>query len=157
MASLTEAQKGFIVQALACYDTPTQVAEAVKEEFGIEIGRQQVGAYDPTKVSGKDLARKWRDLFHETRKRFREEIAEIPIADQAYRLRQIGRLYDRVSRQGNAVAAAQLLEQAAKETGGAFTNKREHTGAAGGPIDQKVTVVDERYVAAAVAKLEGEY
>tara|TARA_R100000353_G_C6395091_1_gene165941 strand:+ start:150 stop:323 length:174 start_codon:yes stop_codon:yes gene_type:complete len=34
MAKLSEAENRFIVQALACYDTPTQVVEAVKEEFG---------------------------------------------------------------------------------------------------------------------------
>src|SRR5690606_23073396 len=92
MARLNDAQKRYIVQALACYDTPAQVAEAVKEEFGLDVHRAQVAQYDPTKVSGQDLAKKWRDLFEETRKRFRAEVAEIPIADQAYRMRQLHRM-----------------------------------------------------------------
>ena len=144
MATLSEAVKRFIVQALACYDTPTQVSEAVKEEFGIDIPRNQIGRYDPSKASGADLAQKWRDLFESTRKRFREEVAEIPIADQAYRLRQLGRLYDRSSRSGNTVLAAQLLEQAAKESGGVFTNRQklEHTGKDGGPIKTAPAPVD---------------
>ena len=50
MATLKEPVKIFIVQSLACRDTPQEVADAVKQEFGIEIGRQQVAAYDPTKV-----------------------------------------------------------------------------------------------------------
>lgn len=33
----------------------------------------------------------------------------------------------------------------------------EHTGADGGPVEQRTTVVDEREVAATVAKLEDEY
>jgi hypothetical protein len=144
MATLSEAVKRFIVQALACYDTPTQVSEAVKEEFGIDIPRNQVGRYDPTKASGADLAQKWRDLFESTRTKFRAEIAEIPIADQAFRLRQLGRLYERTARAGNTVVAAQLLEQAAKEAGGTFTNKHklEHTGKDGGPIKTAATPVD---------------
>lgn len=157
MAKLSDAHKRFIVQALACWDRPSQVSEAVKEEFGMDVPRMQIAQYDPTKVAGKDLAKKWVQLFHDTRQRFREEIAEIPIADQAFRLRQLGRIYDKHISRGNVVGAAGVLEQAAKEVGGAFTNKREHTGAGGGPIEQKTVVVDERDVAAAVAKLQGEY
>ncbi|MBQ2647906.1 MAG: DUF2280 domain-containing protein [Achromobacter sp.] len=157
MAKLTEAHKRFIVQALACWDTPSQVAEAFKDEYGLDVHRTQVAQYDPTKVAGQGLAKKWRELFDATRKRFRDEIAEIPIADQAFRLRQLGRIYDKHISRGNVIGAAGVLEQAAKEVGGAFTNKREHTGAGGGPIEQKTVVVDEREVAAAVAKLQGEY
>ncbi|WP_446903010.1 DUF2280 domain-containing protein [Burkholderia sp. YIM B11467] len=144
MATLNEAVKRFIVQALACYDTPTEVSESVKAEFGIEVHRVQVAQYDPTKVAGKEVGKKWVDLFHSTRERFRREVAEIPIADQAYRLRQLGRLFDRTSRSGNTVVAAQLLEQAAKEAGGAFTNRQklEHTGKDGAPIKTAAIPVD---------------
>lgn len=133
MAKLSEAEKRFIVQALACYDTPTQVVEAVKEEFGTVIERSHVAQYDPTKASGKSVAKKWRDLFDETRKRFKQEIAEIPIADQAYRLRQLQRMAQEAMRRKNIVLAASLLEQAAKEAGGMFTNRRslDHTSSDG--------------------------
>ena len=43
---------------------------------------------------------------------------------------------------------AQLLEQAAKESGGAFTNRRELTGARGGPIQaatQMTTMTPEEF------------
>lgn len=143
MATLTDAAKRFIVQALACYDTPTQVAEAVNEEFGFSLPRQQIAKYDPTKVSGAQLAQKWRDLFASTRERFRKEVSEIPIADQAFRLRALNRLLTKVERQGNVAMAAQLLEQAAKEFGGAFTNKRELSGPDGGPIHQVSMQADE--------------
>lgn len=134
MAKLTEAMQRFIVQALACYDTPTQVAESVKEEFDLSVTRQQVASYDPTKVTSKALAKKWRDLFESTRERFRREISEIPIADQAYRLRQLHRMVHDAVKRKNIALAASLLEQAAKETGGAFTNRRELTGKNGGPV-----------------------
>ena len=157
MAKLTEVQQRFIVQALACWDTPSQVADAVNEEFGMELHRSQVAQYDPTKAAGQRLANKWRELFDATRKRFRDEVAEIPIADQAFRLRALGKIYDRHLSRGNVVGAAAVLEQAAKEAGGAFTNRREHTGAGGGPIEQKTVVVDGKEVAAAVAQLNGDY
>lgn len=48
MATLNDSVKQFIVQALACYDTPQQVSDTVKEEFGQEVPRQQVALYDPT-------------------------------------------------------------------------------------------------------------
>ncbi len=124
MATLTDAAKRFIVQALACYDRPTQVAEAVKEEFGLEVHRAHVAQYDASKASGAKLAKKWRDLFEDTRKRFREEAAEVPIANQAYRLRTLQRMLEKVESRGNVAMAAQLLEQAAKEVGEVFVNRR---------------------------------
>lgn len=130
MAELTEDQKLFIVHALACFDTPTQVATAVKEEFGIEVSRQQVARYDPTKEAGRDVSKKMRAVFEETRKSFLGDISQIPIANQSYRLRVLQRTLDKVDKQGNTAMVSQLLEQAAKESGGAFTNKTklEHSG-----------------------------
>jgi len=73
MATLREPVKVFIVQSLACFETPQQVADAVKQEFKIEIDRQQVAAYDPTKATGKNLSKKLKDLFFKSRKHFRGE------------------------------------------------------------------------------------
>lgn len=136
MAKLTDPVKMAIVQALACFDTPSEVAAAVKEEFGISITRQQVAAYDPTKATCKGLAKKLRAVFEETRKAFLNDVATIPIAQQAFRLRALQREFERAKLRGNSALAAQLLEQAAKELGGAFTNRRELTGQGGGPIQQ---------------------
>lgn len=128
MAALDVKVKRFIVSSLACWDTPTQVAVAVKEEFGLEITRQQVGTYDPTKVAGRELSKELRALFDETRAKFKAQIDEIPIANQAYRLRALARLAQEAEKQGNRPLVAQLLEQAAKETGGAYTNRRQIEG-----------------------------
>lgn len=140
MATLNDNVKTFIVQALACYDTPSQVAEAVKETFGIVVSRQQVAVYDPECLAGKDLSKKWRALFEATRKAFLKDASSIPIANQTFRLRALNRMYQRVENQGNLVLAAQLLEQASKEVGGAFTNKQkmEHTGKDGKELPQAV-------------------
>ena len=123
MATLNDDVKAFIVQALACYDTPSQVVDAVQEEFGIAVTRMQVQTYDPTKAQGKSLSKKWRDVFAATRARFLKEAAEIPIATQSFRLRALQKLYEKTAGRGNVVVAAQLIEQAAKETGGMFVNR----------------------------------
>lgn len=123
MATLSNDVKAFIVQALACFDTPSQVAAAVKEEFGIEVSRQQCESHDPTKYAGRDLAKRWRVLFDDTRKRFREETADIPIANRAHRLRTLGRMAEKAEGMRNLALTAQLLEQAAKEVGDVYVNR----------------------------------
>lgn len=124
MAALTSDVKAFIVQALACFDTPTQVSQAVKQEFDIDVTRQQVEQHDPTKRAGANLAAKWRTLFEDTRKRFREETSEIPIANRSFRLRVLGRMAERAENMKNMALTAQLLEQAAKEVGDVYVNRQ---------------------------------
>ena len=128
MAKLTDPMKLFITQALACFDTPTQVSEAVKEEFGVVVGRPQIQAYDPTKAAGRDISKKLRAIFNETREKFLDGAAKVPIGNQIYRLRALQKLHERAMTRGNIALAAQLLEQAAKEVGGAYTNTRKLQG-----------------------------
>lgn len=155
MAALKPEVKAYIIQMLACYDTPSQVVEAVQKDFGIAITRQQVETHDPTKVSGKTLAKKWVELFNLTRDRFLNEISDIPIANKAYRLRVLQRMSTTAEGMKNLGMTAQLLEQAAKEVGDAYSNKQkvELTGKDGGPLNQ-VTYTAEDY-AKAQQKLEG--
>lgn len=133
MAALKDNVKSFIVQQLACYDTPSQVAEQVKEKFGLVVTRQQVSAYHPDHAVAKALSKRWKDLFAATRKAFLEKTSEIPIANQAVRLRILNRMLITAEQRGNIAMVMQLLEQAAKESGGGFTNKHKHelTGADG--------------------------
>lgn len=131
---LTDEARTFVVQALACFDYPANVTEAVKKEFGVEITKQAIEAYDPTKRAGKNLARRWATIFEDTRKAFLDSLISIPIAHRAVRLRAIQRMAERAERQQNYQLAAQLLEQAAKEVGDIYTNRRQLTGANAGPI-----------------------
>jgi hypothetical protein len=156
MAALQTDVKAFIVQALACFDTPSQVVESVQKEYGVTITRQQVETHDPTKTSGKCLAKRWVTLFEDTRKRFREDTADIPIANRAFRLRALGRMAERAESIKNLALAAQLMEQAAKETGGAYTNKQQvDLSSADGSMSPKAapTGVDAALVKALVDKL----
>lgn len=147
MAALSNEVKAFIVQALACFDTPSQVAAAVREEFGLEVTRQKCEAHDPTKRAGRDLAKRWVTLFEDTRKRFREETADIPIANRAYRLRALGRMVEKAESMRNLALTAQLLGQAAKEVGDVYVNRQTKVDS---PLDNavptsvQVTVMDAR-------------
>lgn len=123
---LPDAVKTFVVQRLACWDTPSQVSKAVKDEFGIDLPRQNIHRYDPTVKAGSDLSAKLRTLFETTREAFTTETASIGIAHKAVRLRRLDRMATVLEERGNILGAAQLLEQAAKEAGGSFTNKHEH-------------------------------
>lgn len=121
---LTDEVQAFIVQALACYDAPSVVAEAVKQEFGITISRQLAEAYDPNKRAAKNLAQKWKVLFEATRKAFLKDQSQIGIAQKSVRMRALHRMAERAEAQRNYKLAAELYEQAAKEEGGAYTNTR---------------------------------
>ena len=127
-SKLTHEQQTYVVQALACFDTPTTVAVAVQKDFGVKLTPQSIEAYDPTKRAGRDIAKKWKMLFEETRKAFLEDTANIGISHKAVRLRALNRMAAKAEEQGNMALAAQLHEQAAKEMGNAFTNRREVTG-----------------------------
>ena len=118
---LTTEQQIYIVQAIATFMSPLEVIEAVKEEFSVTITRQHVREYNPEQ--NKEIAEKWKVIFDETRKRFVEEVDKIGITHQAYRFRELQKLYWNAG--GNKVLKAQLLEQAAKERGGVYTTKRE--------------------------------
>lgn len=123
MAALNNEIKAFIVQALACFDSPSQVAEAVRVTYGLAISRQQVEAHDPTKRCSKGLAKRWVTMFEDTRAGFREAMVEIPVANRAYRLRALGRMVEEAEERGNLVLAAQLIEQAAKESGDMYVKR----------------------------------
>lgn len=73
---------------------PQQVVKAVKQEYKIEITRQQVALYDPTKVAGRNLSKKLKDLFTRTCKDFRANIEDIAIANKAFRLKELQGMYD---------------------------------------------------------------
>ena len=157
MATLKGEVKAFIVQSLACFDTPSQVVELVKKEFGLSITRQQVESHDPTKANGRGLAQKWVDMFNATRERFQNEISDIPIANKAYRLRVLDRMATRAEGMKNLALTAEIIEQAAKECGDAYTNKHKfgHSGPNGGAI-QTITMSKEEYKSARQEMMEDD-
>lgn len=133
MATLNAEQKTFIVERYACFERPTNIVDQFEEQFGFSITKQQVDFYRPEREYGRPLADRWCELHAEVRRRFLEKIGQIPIANEAYRLqvlqRQLQAQLDRGDR-ANPQVVMELLQQAAKERGGQFTNHRilEHDG-----------------------------
>jgi len=140
MAVLTPEIKTFIVQALACFDPPSRVAEAVKADFGVTVSRQQVEIHDPTKRCSKGLAKRWVTLFEDTRKSFRETMVEVPVASRAYRLRALGRMFEEAEARGNMAQGLKLLEQAAKECGDMYTARRTGGAGSSGELATRIAV-----------------
>lgn len=125
MAALKEPVKMFIVQSLACFETPQQVADSVEEIYKIKIDRKQCHSYDPTKYAGRNLSKKLKDLFERTRKDFRENVEDIAIANKAFRLMELQKMYEDSGK--NKRTKQNLLKQAFQETDGRVT-KQEITG-----------------------------
>ena len=133
MATLKEPVKIFIIQSLACRDTPQEVADLVKQEFDLILDRSQVALYDPTKRRGKNLSKKYVQLFEKTRADFDAGLIDIPIANKHYRLKQYQKHLEKNAR--NTVMPLNIMKQAAQDLGGQFTNRQEITGKDGKPIE----------------------
>ena len=122
MQILTDEIRTFIVKGLACFDTPSQVAEAVRIHFGVEITRQHAYAYDPR--ASQRMAPRWRALHAATRQAYLREVAEIGIAQKTVRLAMLDRMAHHALANNATTRAAGFLEQAAKECGGLYENRR---------------------------------
>jgi hypothetical protein len=117
VAQLEDRHRRFIVTRLACFESPSQVAEAVRERFGIDVPRQQVYGYDAAAAegTGRRIAQHWRELFWEARRRYLTDMAGVGVANKAFRLRRLDELFRKAEQAGNIRLAAALLEQAARE------------------------------------------
>jgi hypothetical protein len=120
------------VKHFARFSTPSEIVAIVKENFGIDVVRNHVAYYNGD--TNEKLPKVWRDLFEEERESFRKDVAAVPVAHQPVRLQMIQQLLNEERNKGtrrNPVLMMNLLEQAAKEVGGMFTNRRELTGKGG--------------------------
>ena len=75
-------------------------------------------------------------------------LIDIPIANKYYRLKQYQRQLEKTR---NVKTALKILEQAAKDIGGQFTNRQEITGKDGGPVqtvNSEIPVPMEDYLKA---------
>lgn len=155
MATLNKKQKLFIVRSLAQFNTPQETVVLVKEEFEIDVSRQQCEAYDPTKRVGKDLSADLKAEFEATRKEFLDAPQSIPIANLSVRLQRMENQYQKHSK--NRVAALSILKQAAEDMGGKYTNKQEITGKDGQPLQTTTVQATQEQVNEAVRKAQEEY
>ena len=118
----------YIVTRLAMFDTYTEVVAGLKEDWGVDVTVKAIRRYDlctKTAIRGGDrIAKPLEDLFWDTREKFLVSVEDIPIANRAYRLRKMQELFDRAVEAGETEQARALLEQAAKEVGDVYTNRK---------------------------------
>ncbi len=136
---LTMGQKHFVVESLACGRYPHEVVEAVKERFGIDVSIQRIECYDPTKVAGRSLSMELQLLFVSARDKYVAEMKHIAVSHQVWRVDLLDRLVARTYKKGNVPLTAELLEQAAREVGGMYTNARVFSGPNNGPIEVRTS------------------
>ncbi len=115
---LDDAVKEFIVKRLACYETPSRIAAAVRVNFGIDIDRRRIFDYNP--AGSRPPAQRWIDLHAATRARFLRDVAEIGVAQKAIRLRMLDRFAQMAEDSNRHDKAAKYLAQADRECGGFY-------------------------------------
>lgn len=127
MAKLTSEQKRFLVERLACYDTPSEAAAAFEDTFGQKIERGHVTYYDAGRLAVRSkLAPTLVALFDAVRARFVSDTSDIAVAQKSFRLRQLDRV---VREERSPLLRMQALEQAAKEANDGYGKQRiEHGG-----------------------------
>jgi hypothetical protein len=153
MAKLEEPVKVFIVERLACFARPTEVVDAVKEEFAVTITRQHVEEYDPEK---RCKTKKWIALHQATRKGFLEKKAGLAISHRSWRLAELEDMARKAKKNRNYKLAKELLEQAAKEEGDFYVNARTNVPLAESE-DQRVARMRAQFEAMDAATLGEAY
>ncbi len=85
------------------------------------------------------------------------QVYDIPIANKAYRLRVLDRMATSAERMKNLALTAEIIGQAAKECGDAYTNRHkfEHSGPNGGAI-QTITMSKDEYKSARQEMMEDD-
>jgi hypothetical protein len=153
LSKLSREIQTFVVTSVACFDEPSLVAAAVREEFDIHITRQAVEAYDPTKFAGRDLAERWAQLFWTTREAFLADTARVGISHRAVRLRALQRLAGRAEGDGDLDLALKALDQAHREVADVYKRRRE-TGAK--PQDDEAYAARRRELLESLRSLQAQ-
>ncbi len=104
------------MEHLACYSTHAQVAELIAEEFDITLTTRHVRSYDPTSFQFAGSHR-WPEYHRLVRDRYRHEIGKIAIAQKAYRLTHLQRLFEKALDSDDCRQAMTVLALAGKEMG----------------------------------------
>lgn len=125
MAELSEADKERIVVLLGRFKRPAEVVAIMAEEHLVETDIKQVITYDPTKATFRADREKWEPIFNAAREAYTTDLKQVVVANQSWRLNELHDLYERAKKLKNFKLAAELLEQIARECGGALTNTRE--------------------------------
>lgn len=128
MTTLKDEHRRFIIEMFAAFSTLDEIEKALQDVYGLPVPKSTILRHNPDTVQGKaELGAQWKTLFADRRKHFLEDLASIPIASAAYRLGRLQKIIDDPVKSKSPPLVMDALEQAAKEMGGVFTNKRDVT------------------------------
>jgi hypothetical protein len=122
---LTPELQARVVERLAAYEWPIAIARSLKRDYGIDIRRQSIEYYDPTKHAGRARPEKRATLFREMRARLLEGKAGIGLASRILRLIALDRMARDQIVASNTREARALLEQIANEVHGIAHRPRD--------------------------------
>jgi hypothetical protein len=156
MPKLEREHQVYIVHQLARFKSPTRVAKLVKETFDIEVERQHVEHYDPTKHAGQDLSKEFVDLFNEQRAQYTKDLNSNSVFHQKVRMDILEEMIEaeRSKATPNKTLISKLLEQAAKEAGGSYTNQHVIATKDDKPLAIAVQAIDYRAAIAPLGPLD---
>ncbi|ENV94172.1 hypothetical protein F937_03576 [Acinetobacter calcoaceticus ANC 3680] len=134
MAKLKKAEQLFVVRSLAQFMTPTEVVKAIKEKYNVDVSPQQVEAYDPTKVAGRDLRKEFKDVFEATREEYlKQPIHNISGANDIVQLKILSDLL--WAKKNNVTMTIKIVDQIQKITKGFYDKKGDQANKGKGSED----------------------
>ena len=110
---LADARKADVVRRLASYDPPGVIAKSLKQDLDIEITRQGIAHYDPTRNSR--CPKRWSVLFWKIRAEVIAGKADAGASHRGVRVRRLDQMACDQMEKGNTAEARALLKQAADE------------------------------------------
>jgi hypothetical protein len=124
----TTEQKVRIVQLCAQRMGPTEVIERLRREFpglrDMPIALTSIKRYNPATRAGRTLSRHLRTVYSAARERRDDSMADTLPATQGWRISKLMHLV--YQSESDPKLCAKLLEQIAKEMGGAYERKAKH-------------------------------
>ncbi len=140
---LNDEHKTYIVRRLAAYEPLGVIARGLRQEFGITVPKPLIQYYDPERRISRNLARRWRDLFWQTRKAFHEGIADVGANYPLVRIYWRGEMAQETWAGGQHSVANDILDSIAKEAGAApdASATQGHFGLSGGALTATVNIV----------------
>jgi hypothetical protein len=139
VARFSEQEKATMARLFGRFYTPSQVAEAVSEAWGRPVDRRETDRYNPANAR---CSAKWLEVAAAERARFLKEEEEQPLFHRPFRLAILQRTLEHEGNR-NPVLRLAILEQAAKEVGGKYTNIQEVTDSSNNPVRLAMRRADE--------------
>jgi hypothetical protein len=120
-SKLTDAQREYVVERLAAFESPIAIARSLQEEFGIRISHQAIVRYDPTRSA--KCPERFRLQFFATRRALIEGKAARGAANAILRTRRRERLMLRAVE----AIADRIIKSTSEYEGDAFAEQKPLT------------------------------